>query len=154
MERSKTATAKMMAAEKRMFGSAITKKASRCGSHRFGPSRKGSTEFAHEIAALGDRRGEDDLCGVTREVADRGAVHEGRHHQHRDEGHRPVKLVHHERRVLEDVPDAAADAHVVRDDREEGQQADDQQEDVHHRLPKPIAHLEEKEAKDHADTDA
>ncbi len=48
VERSKTATAKMMAAEKRMFGSAITKKASRCGSHRFGPSRKGSTE-GHQL---------------------------------------------------------------------------------------------------------
>ncbi|MBK6410845.1 MAG: hypothetical protein IPF78_14330 [Flavobacteriales bacterium] len=48
VERISTATAKMMAAVKRTFGSAITKKASRCGRIRFGPSRSGSTE-GHQL---------------------------------------------------------------------------------------------------------
>src|SRR5690606_27384996 len=61
-----------------------------------------------------------------------------------------VELVHHEGCVPVHVADAAADLHVVRDHREEGQQADDQQEDVHHGLPQPIAHLEEEELPRHA----
>jgi hypothetical protein len=44
VERISTATAKMMAAEKRMFGTAITRKACKCGNSKFGPTRKGSTQ--------------------------------------------------------------------------------------------------------------
>ena len=48
VERISTATEKMMAAEKRMFGTAMNRKACTCGNNRFGPTRKGSTE-GHQL---------------------------------------------------------------------------------------------------------
>ena len=109
-------------------------------------------ESAQQVLPLLQGRAEHDLLGVVRKIADGARVDESGDHEQAERTETRVVLEHHVGRVQLHVGQLPAHHQLVPTHQAEAQQREQQEEDVHHRLPEPVAQFDEEEAPGHAAT--